>query len=112
MLMNRAPSLLETEPDSHNYFNPPPNIGADAMASDSSGTTARECTQLSGNAQPALGAEAAAARQVAPKVDGDVLDANANPVDAATGENGTSPPDATTKGKNFEINVRPSRLSF
>ncbi|WP_434666247.1 transposase family protein [Paraburkholderia sp. A3BS-1L] len=111
-LMNRAPSLLETEPDSDNYFHPPPDIGVGAMASESSDTTARECAQVPGNVQSASGTAAAVARQGVPKVDGDALNANGKPVDAVTGNNGTVLPDATTKGRNFDINVRPSRLSF
>jgi hypothetical protein len=111
-LMNRAPSLLKTEPDSHNYFNAPPNVGAGAMVGEISGTTAMECAEPPGNAQPVPGAEATAAAQAASQVDADAPGSDAEPVNAATGSSDADPPHLSTKDEDFEVIVRPSRLSF
>ena len=111
-LMNRAPSLLKTEPDSHNYFNAPPNVGAGAMVGEISGTTDKEYEELPGNAQPVPGAEAAAAAQAASQVDADAPGSDAESVNAATGSSDADPPHLSTKDEDFEVIVRPSRLSF
>lgn len=111
-LMNRAPSLLRTEPDSHNYFNAPPSVGADAMAAETSQTTAKTGAEPPGHAQPISGVEAAAAGRAASQVEGDDPEPHAEPVDVVAGSSITDLPDAPTKDEDFEVIVRPSRLSF
>ncbi|WP_342958945.1 transposase family protein [Paraburkholderia azotifigens] len=108
-LMNRAPSLLKTEPDSHEYFNAPPNMRAGAASSEASDKPSGTCVEPAGNTPSVSIAENAAARQAAEKVDEDTLDPNADP---AQNRSGTDLPDLPRKNEDFEIIVRPSRLSF
>ncbi|SKC93225.1 integrase catalytic domain-containing protein [Paraburkholderia hospita] len=92
-LMNRAPSLLKTEADSQNYFNAPPKVGAIPVT----GETADE---------------SAAAGQATSKATANAFDSNAKPLNAAAGSSDAGLADAATKDEDFEVIVRPSRLSF
>lgn len=99
-LMSRAPSLIATEPESHNYFNPPPNLGGGEAASKRPDATVTEDANESSSAQSERIAEAAS-----------VADASSDP--------GLDKKDADDVSRvvpavddNFEIVVRPSRLSF
>jgi Mu transposase, C-terminal len=111
-LMNRAPSLLKTEPDSGSYFNAPPNVRADAMAGATADTIAEECEVPPCTAERVVSTEAAMvgdAGDAASQAKGGAPDAEV--VDAATGDSRTDVPDGGTNDEDFEIAVRPARLS-
>ncbi|MGT2473698.1 Mu transposase C-terminal domain-containing protein [Paraburkholderia terrae] len=111
-LMNRAPSLLKTEPDSHNYFNAPPDVGAGSMASKIPDTTATESAEPPGNLKSVSSVEAAAVGQATSQAAGDHLESSPEPVDAVASSSATDLPDTSTENQDFEIIVRPSRMSF
>lgn len=110
-LLNRAPSLLKTEPDSHNYFDAPPDVGTGGMAGVGADTMAHGCAEPPRIA-PVLGAEAATAGRAASQVDGEALDPVAEAVEATTRDSDTDLLGGSPNDEDFEITVRPSRLSF
>ncbi|RKE38689.1 Mu transposase-like protein [Paraburkholderia sp. BL23I1N1] len=109
-LMNRAPSLLKTEPGSSSYFNAPPTVGADAMAGVTADTVAQECAKPPCTAERVVSTEAAIAGGAASQAEGEAVDAEV--VNAATGDSHTDVLDGGKNDEDWEIKVRPSRLSF
>jgi hypothetical protein len=109
-LMNRAPSLLSTEPGSGSYFNAPPNVRANATAGVTADRTANDSLEQPCTAEAVVNTEAATAGRTASPVDGEALDAGR--VDATTGDTDSDSLDAEKKDEVFEITVRPSTLSF
>lgn len=108
-LMNRAPSLLKTEPDSHNYFNAPPVVGANAMASETRDTPKDDA----GQPRPAPSApDAVVATETTSKRGADAVDTNTGGADATAERSDAAQPATPTKDDDFRIVVRPSRLSF
>jgi len=110
-LSNRAPSLLKTEPDSQNNFNAPSSFGAGEKGGETSDTTASECVEPSGNAQPALDAETPAAGLPTPKVGGKARRADAESAGTATNNSESDLFDILKDSEDAEITV-PPRLSF
>ena len=110
-LMNRAQSLLETEPDSHRYFNPPPITGAIETANVSAITTPSAADEKACNVQTDSSIEVAAAAQTDQKADGSALRPNVEATVAATEKTGAGSTDAP-KDKDVENVVRRTRLSF
>ncbi|MFM0523908.1 Mu transposase C-terminal domain-containing protein [Paraburkholderia strydomiana] len=111
-LQNRAPSLLETEPNSDHYFNEPPNVGSGALSTETSDAGAHLRSEPLGSAVSVVGAEKVAVGQTTSHAQERRSDSNLESVAAGTSSSGTDLPDASTQEEDFEITVRPSRLSF
>ncbi|WP_167368759.1 integrase catalytic domain-containing protein [Paraburkholderia tuberum] len=109
---NRASALLMTAPDTRNQCNVPPDVEADAMDGDMSGSTAGECLESAGIGRPDRGDGAAAPLgATVPAGDKAGSDAEAGTVDA--GGKGSSADQSDRSGEDDdEISVTPSRLSF
>jgi hypothetical protein len=99
-LTNRAHSLIATEPDSHNYFNPPPKFGASEMAGEPSDAMVIESANDSRPIQSESSNEAASVGQ-----------ANSR-AGRGTDRSDNVPPVSPETDSDFEIVVRPTRLSF
>ncbi len=111
-LMNRAPSLLKTEPSSGNYFKTLPNVGAGEMVAETAESSVKESSEPTGDPESGTGAEADAAGKATSEANECQLDSTSASVDAVGTSHGTAPSDASKKDEDFEITVRPSRLSF
>lgn len=99
-LMNRAPSLLATEPDSHNYFNPPPKFGSSEVAREASDAMVRKNADEPHSAQSESSTETASVGKAKSSADRD------------TDGSDNVPPVAPETDADFDIVVRPTRLSF
>ncbi len=96
MLLNRAPSLFETEANPEAYFNPPPSVRSHSATDYSLGTSSSVKTS-----SPAAVPEEADKRSLKTEPASD------------SGPEGTVPtPDGSSEHDNVEPVIRPTRLSF
>jgi hypothetical protein len=96
MLLNRAPSLRETEANPDAYFDPPPFVGAHPLAADAPATPFSEKTT-----SPAAAPETA-----------DESSPKAEPANGPRSEKDIPTPDGPPEDDDVEPVIRPTRLSF
>lgn len=110
-LMNRAPALLKTEPDSHHYFDAPPNVGAGSSAGVSANTKDQNSEEPSSSAEPVVSAQADSSQRAAEQSDGEARDPEPDAA-VVTGNSAVDLPETKVNNKEFEIVVKPSQMSF
>ena len=99
MLLNRAPSLFETETNPEAYFNPPPSVGSHSPTDDSLGTSSSS-SSVKATSPAAVPDEA------------DKTSLKTEPVSDSGPERTVPTPDGSPEDDDVEPVIRPTRLSF